>query len=40
MCSGICDKMGESQHFCEVERNDGFMASWWDYCSPREDLVP
>ena len=22
MCSGICDKMGGSQHFCEVEKND------------------
>ena len=36
ICSGICDKMGGSEHFCEVEKSEGFMSSWWDYCSPKE----
>ena len=36
ICSGMCDKMGGSEHFCEVEKSEGFMSSWWDYCSPKE----
>ena len=32
LCSGVCDKMGGNNEFCEIERISGLMTSWWDYC--------